>query len=99
MQMATRVPEGFRITDSAMKAIRPLVKRPYSVAYVCWVTTQSVTTGETTFDGWSVTSFEERDGDDPVEISGVRFLFDPSRTNELVGKTLDCVDGHGFRLI
>ena len=81
-----------------MKTIRSLVKHPDAVAYVCWVT-QIATTGETTFEGWSVVSFEGREGDNPVEISGVRFLFDPGRVNELSGKKLDWIDGHGFRLI
>ena len=81
-----------------MKAIHSLVEHPRPVAYVCWVT-QIATTGEPTFEGWSVVSFEERAGDNPVEISGVRFLFDPGKVNELIGRKLDWLDGHGFRLI
>ena len=82
-----------------MKTIRSLVKHPHTVAYVCWLTQSTATTGEVTFEGWSVVSFEEREGDNPVEISGVRFLFDPGRVNELSGKKLDWIDGLGFRLI
>lgn len=87
--MATRVPERFSITDSAMGVIRGLVARPRYVAYVCWLETLNL-------EGWSVVSHEERECDEPVELSGIRFVFDPHRKDELTGKTLDWIDGHGF---
>jgi hypothetical protein len=96
--MAARVPDRFSITDSAMRVIRSLLAHPSAVAYVCWVREESASTGERTFEGWSVVSFDERECDEPVEYSGIRFLFDPCRTDELIGKTLHWIDGHGFRV-
>jgi hypothetical protein len=96
--MVTQVPERFTITDSAMKVIRSLVAHPHHVAYVCWKKEADLATGETTSEGWSVVSFEERACDEPVEVSGVRFLFDPYRAGELVGKKLHWIDGRGFIL-
>jgi hypothetical protein len=97
--MAARVPEGFTITDSALRVIRSLVARPGYVAYVCWVRQEIATASDKGFEGWSVVSFEERECDEPVELSGVRFAFDPGRRDQLIGKTLDWSDGYGFRLI
>ncbi len=96
--MVTQVPERFTIADSAMKVNRSLVAHPHHVAYVCWKKEADRATGETTSEGWSVVSFEERPSDEPVELSGLRFLFDPYRAHELVGKTLDWIDGRGFIL-
>ena len=96
--MAARVPEGFSITDSALKVIRSLVGRPHYVAYVCWLRQEAVTTRVANFEGWSVVSYNERECDEPVELSGIRFMFDPYRRDELIGKTLDWIDGHGFRV-
>ena len=96
--MDTKVPERFAVTDSAMRVIRSLVAHPRHVAYVCWVKKVARGTSELTSKGWSVVSFEEREWDKPVELSGVRFLFDPDRARELVGKTLDWIDGRGFVL-
>ena len=54
--------------------------------------------GSAQYEGWSVVSFEQRDCDEPVEYLGVRFLFDHYRADELIGKTLDWIDGKGFRV-
>ena len=73
--MATRVPEMFSITESALNMIRSLVPHPGYVAYICWSTTLSNPPSE----GWDVVSFEEPECADPAEFSGIRFLFDPQR--------------------
>jgi len=96
--MSSRVPERFSITDSALRVIRSLVARPHYVAYICWLRQEASTTGVADSEGWSVVSYEERECDEPVEMSGIRFMFDPCRRDDLIGKTLDWIDGYGFRV-
>jgi hypothetical protein len=96
--MSARVPKGFSITDSALRVIRPLVARPHYVAYICWLSHDDMSTGVTDFEGWSVVGYEVRECDEPVEMWGIRFIFDPNRRDELIGKTLDWIDGYGFRV-
>jgi Fe-S cluster assembly iron-binding protein IscA len=98
VNVATQVPEGFEITDSALRTIRSLVAHPRYLAYVCWVRAGITASGDADFEGWSVVSFEERDRDKPVEFLGIHFLFDPQKGDELIGKTLDWIDGHGFNV-
>ena len=96
--MRAKVPERFSITDSALKVIRSLVARPHYLAYVCWIRQDITPSGSAEYEGWSVVSFEERQCDDPVDYLGIRFLFDPHRADELIGKTLDWTDAQGFRV-
>jgi hypothetical protein len=96
--MAARVPERFSMTESAVRVIRSLTAHPNHVAYICWVRQEAVATGGSDFEGWSVVAYEERECDEPVEMSGIRFVFDPYRKDELIGKTLDWIDGYGFRV-
>jgi Fe-S cluster assembly iron-binding protein IscA len=98
VNVPAQVPERFRITDSALNIIRSLVERPHYLAYVCWIRQGVTPSGAAEYEGWSVVSFEEREFDKPVEHLGIRFLFDPYKSDELIGKTLDWIDGHGFRV-
>lgn len=93
-----RFPDKFVVTDSALRVLtRALADRPGHLAYVCWKKNLTPS-GEVSSEGWSVITFEERGNDDPVEFFGIRFLFDPHRSHELVGKTLDWSDEYGFRI-
>jgi hypothetical protein len=96
--MSQQVPQGFRITESAWTVIRSLVRHPRHLAYVCWMRHMPRKPGDPITASWTVVSYEERDFDNPAELEGVRFMFDPSKRDELIGKTLDWIDGDGFHL-
>ncbi len=92
--MSAKAPGGFRFTDAALQAVRKLLRRGHTVAYVC-----QVTRGDT--EEWSVVSFSDEyaPAGELVQVSGIPVFFQRDGRDALLGKTLDWVDGHGFQLI